>query len=473
MIEQEARLEETNKNPYATYRYSRLYNIPVTLAVAPEQIGEEGPELVELTMRGEIAIIIDAEMRVPTELQRLALFGKAEQVDDVEYTFFLDVDIVAPLNQAPFEERETGFWEAAFEARLFYSKIGIEYDTGGEEALHPPNEKIRGTLTLSILDIDDTGAITVDIQPLFFTIEERVDEGSAVNWVSIILDPISLRGVAPPPEAESVAANSFKTRCDQTEPCFAMGNDPNCSDSPPTVQKEIALKFINLSRRSDDDVMTWCQIQLDEVCKIWCRRGALDVDVQPELETAVNPTHKRPLFRNSDVKMMYGLDDANNVTDPAWRSYHLSHHVPVFIVDRLNQTGAGQGTTNLHGQAGAYVVLDVRAIDPNAPLNMRNPRILAHELCHVIGLNHPDSAVGDNSLPGQADTIAQSGAVPSSHRNTAQNLALFNSPQRSSRVLNKVLVMADGTELAIAACFNPNTPADLGAADDCASVDDD
>lgn len=191
-----------------------------------------------------------------------------------------------------------------------------------------------------------------------------------------------------------------------------------------TKEWTIHLVFYNLTfappaPNNDDDVVNWCNTQLDAVGAIWCTKGALNFIVNPALQPRPAPV--------AGTDFSY---DAAAALPPSSIGNGVKWH-RVYVVNRIIGSGAGQGLTFRSGTSEAYTLLDVRAIDDLdhgfIANRFKNPFILAHELGHMMGLNHPQEAWGFHSIPSNENrqTIMNRG-VPSLNVLTARELLAFN-----------------------------------------------
>lgn len=438
---------------------SRLVDVPATFVFRPADEDSERPESVSLPLFGEI--IFEGEQQkdefVPAKIQRLVLFG---QLFESEHPFLDNVrhiEIGGPMETMLFEPVGEYLWQAELMLRLFYTKIGLTFheEAGQPESMHPPAEYLHCTLQFELAPVKDEKKALLSVFDLTIEMAETVPEGSIIDFVALSLPTTLLRGVGDPLPRDEKPANSLTASCDQTNSQFRI-KASGCAGEEITVQKEVQLKFINLTNHAMSAVQEWVQLQLDEVCRVWCRRAALDLIVETQLLPPNENGHIMDFVFDNEVNQMLGYkrDNGNWVlVDASWWQYHIGDYVPIFIVENLEtSTGAGQGVTRFQGTSIAYMVLDVRAIDADTrDAQFFNERILAHELCHVIGLNHSGEPKTAHSYPGTDNSITEED-IPNPADNPIENLRFFKAPQLSVLVLNK----KNGNGQDIPACFIPS-----------------
>ena len=207
----------------------------------------------------------------------------------------------------------------------------------------------------------------------------------------------------------------------------AMGAPTLCPDSA-DPQKEVdelrilPVRFINLTNTLDNVTLTpLCRSQISQnpqglaACDIWNYKGALNLRVQWDVNGLV---FEAPQIYKDELHNFTSPDEANFLPDPDPTAVNV-YIVDKLQVDDLNGNLIETGITYGGGAGGAKIVLSKTAM----PLNCT---LLAHELVHALGLDHPNGAGINKGAPG---TIAEppTNAPTSPDRNTKANLEFLRS----------------------------------------------
>jgi hypothetical protein len=227
------------------------------------------------------------------------------------------------------------------------------------------------------------------------------------------------------------------TRVGTGEPPPAPHNPLQSHCSDPAILgtsvpvRHLPIKFINMSQLADITALVADQLNPapadDGVCQVWRDKAALDLTVWPNDEQNVEDG----IFVDGDIdngtndqKAIFG--EFNDETLSNFLPLRSPDHVDVFIVDLLDVptpqggTTTGGGITYWPGTPDAACILERTKMDGTGdPANLR---LLAHELIHVLGLEHPDMA--NHPYPGSWASIAQPGS-PSSAANTLYNFEIL------------------------------------------------
>jgi hypothetical protein len=204
--------------------------------------------------------------------------------------------------------------------------------------------------------------------------------------------------------------------------------------------RHLPIKFINMSQLADITALVADQINPgpadDGVCQVWRDKAALDLTVWRNDEENVEDG----IYVDGDIENGTGDQKAifGNFDDDTLYNFlplRSPHHVDVFIVDVLDVSDGqggktkGGGITYWPGTPDAACILERTKMDgTDGPPNLR---LLAHELIHVVGLDHPDATT--NFTQGSWASITQPGN-PSSAANTLHNLQVL-----PSAVLNQII----------------------------------
>jgi hypothetical protein len=165
----------------------------------------------------------------------------------------------------------------------------------------------------------------------------------------------------------------------------------------------LRAKFINLSTWSLADLMIPLEAQVETACRLWRIQAAFDLQVdqlvadQTVLSANVGP----------DIS---GVVEANML-----RPAIINAPMPIYLVDslQLDEDCGGGGTVDA-GEASAFCILVAGAL-------AENPRLLSHELGHVLGLGHPS---GPQSCRGAIRSVMR-GITPNLDRNTRKNCRIL------------------------------------------------
>ncbi len=196
---------------------------------------------------------------------------------------------------------------------------------------------------------------------------------------------------------------------------------PNDGNLPkiPTFRRVLPLKFINLCAVAAlSDVEKVCQAQIDGVCEVWRNKAALDIDAIAEL-----------LDGTSSEKDEFSVLSEDQEYSLRLLSYCSTAQIEVYLIDEF-VVDHGGGIAYDAGLAGAFCILQYN-------LAQENPCLLAHELGHVLGLDHPLGQQPD-LLPGSPASIMEVGH-PNPKRNTRHNCLVLED-QRGWRPHNPIVI---------------------------------
>ncbi len=380
----------------------------------------------------------------PTQIERVALYGHLDtnnNLSDETNRSVQVIDLTMFINDVSISKEEgekRPLWSIEnVPTRLYYSLLGEiaiqeniqegknEEDNDGihqdNHAIHPNADVINGGMIFREDEKSTEDEPILYIEHIFFKMSDAASDSNIglIQGVDLGDITLQLRGPSPNPPEETKSANSLRVEC---------GNDhiTNCDPNSLfyTSLREIGLRFFDVTDNVAN-IEPLCQMQLDRVCVIWCKKGALDPSVEPDIIpiTVIDPI-------TQEAKHNFTHDEAAGLfpssTDPGI--------INVYIVNEVTNHGQ-QGLTFNAGTSEAYIVLDSRAIDDKQN-NRFNENLLAHELCHVLGLNHPTENWGPHSLPGARRTIAAPG-VPNLATNKFRNFLVFTSEKYKQWYLNE------------------------------------
>ncbi len=332
--------------------------------------------------------------------------------------------------------------------RLHYAALTKEappFKTGTDGVI-PQVEEIKGHIIWT-QDKESTE------KQVLFTIEEfvlsnlvkQVLETKTVEVIGLNQHQLAFSGMRTEPYELDSKANSLPPDCGLSSDIFCPGTLNE------TFQRELPIKFISFSlSRTFDQVDAICQDLIQRVCdEVWGLKGALNLKIETMLVDGTTP--QKNAYANCNMADESQLPSPPD--PPGGPSYGSVNHVEVYMVDALVARDGGAVTRDL-GMGSVYCILEVAMADENEYL-------LAHELCHVLGLAHSDET-GD-PVPGSADSIADPDdpiGSPVPNDNTRYNLRIFD-PYFDSNYLNPmVLHKVDSLGAWIPDCFHPDAVAD-------------
>ncbi len=345
----------------------------------------------------------DGDRFVPESWQRLALAGRSP-VDELREGRYAPsplgvISLVGPVFQP--EDDDT---LATMPVQLHYealSLVGKKYraqlptDQNKADAVFPEIEKIAAQLNFTI---DEAAPLAVRL-----SLELKPDQQSANQpgrIESVAFDPILLT-------LQPYNSETYQPR--QHQSLTPNCPSPNGLGGSPTVLRRLPLKFINLCQAVPTvlAVEQVCQTQLDGVCEVWRNKAALEIDADAGLLDGTLLEKEEFCALSDDQE--YGL---------RLLSYHSATHVEVYLIDEFaSGDDHGGGIAYDAGTSGAFCILQYN-------LAQENPYLLAHELGHVLGLDHPLGQQPD-LLPGSPASIMEVGH-PNPRRNTRDNCRVFD-----------------------------------------------
>jgi hypothetical protein len=226
------------------------------------------------------------------------------------------------------------------------------------------------------------------------------------------------------------------------KPTFTLRSNcdppPPPHDCPDVWTRTLTLKVVNLSHTYDTAdaadrtaLEAICNTQLDRVCEVWRNRATLDLNVQSVIEQPDADADGDNPLKKAYCNCSHGEEGSIHTI-----GFASDEHIEIYLVDALTARTGG-GIAHDCNEASAYCILEVGRM-------ATNDYLLAHELCHVVGLGHPDGTAG---IPGSPNSIAEPGAYNPS-RHTLYNMRIFTDP---SFPLNpKVL------DTSLPDCFRPD-----------------
>jgi hypothetical protein len=224
-----------------------------------------------------------------------------------------------------------------------------------------------------------------------------------------------------------------------------------------TFERRLPIKFVSFSKDYDltNNVHLIalegiCQKQIEGVCKVWRNKAALDLTIKTTLEEAtdVEPDFDKTAFYKCSKPEEHCSQEPCNPTIER-SGYASTNHIEVYLVDKLVNRPGG-GVSHECGQASAYCILEIGKAATKSYL-------LAHELVHVLGLDHPGITTPYPGIaepyPGSWGSIAEAAtagqvAIP---KNTFYNCRIFTAGP-NNKPLNSIVETTTVSD-----CFHPDS----------------
>jgi hypothetical protein len=295
-----------------------------------------------------------------------------------------------------------------------------EYDSpDDEDATFPFVEEVEATLSWEIKERNAENfwlAVNLEMKELIAG-ETRIVEGLRLAYTPVLVRFI-LAGTGEPRPKPTY---SLPSNC----PPLPL----DCAEDTGSVTRTLAIRFVDLSSQDQNhDLAQLCRNQIEGVCDVWRSKSCLDLDVEHEIVQGSMPDRNKYKIC---TKQKEGEIQNAGYADP--------NALDIYLVDKLT-TRIGGGVAHDSNQASCYIILEVGKLGGNLYL-------LAHELCHAVGLSHPGTQPFTGWFVGSAASIAQPG-TPNSPAQSWHNLRVFTV---TTHPLNPLLQTTTTPD-----CFRPN-----------------
>jgi len=303
-------------------------------------------------------------------LSRLALRGTRDE--PLESWKLGVLSLVGPLDESNFEEE--GNLIRNVRLRLHHQRVKREKEQYGY-AYFPEKETLLADIELDQIESEDDAlrmTLTLNATRNSPGIQGGV-EGLNIK-AKLLCQP---SGSEPPLDTPK---NSILSHCPDP------GQQP-CPSNQHISLLEIPIKIfdffkgLNPTGPKTEDVLNICKIQVEKACQVWRDQGPLSIRVWR------NQAGNSIFQGSTEQKRDFHRIGFNGTTALERRDSILTgdQYVGVYLVDQIDPVdnfGEGGAFAGNCGTASAYIVMQVDEA-------LHNEFLLAHELGHVLGLDHP------------------------------------------------------------------------------------
>lgn len=359
---------------------------------------------------GEILLYTDGdESNVNIrQIRRVAMYGQLKNPENDTRIGVISLSSILPPDEALIYEQNT----AAFQLQLHYAaltEVGLPdlaelkdddaLDITNTDPVFPPVEQITASFSWQVENIGS--------QQFTLWVENLKTEGLTIP----ILEVVKQVSLAP------LNIDFFLAGTGDPLPKPSYSLPSNCPPIPPDcplgffdVIRYLPLRFINASsatlqndnvQNSGKSLEILCREQIDKVCEVWRNKSCLDIFVPSDI-----------ISGNSAFALCAPIGEVTIKNS----GFAIVDAIEIYLVDQLVRWPNG-GITHDANQASAYCILGTNKM-------VENSYLLAHELCHVMGLSHPGKG---GVIDGDLDTIAQPGN-PNPSDQSWNNLQIFIDP---------------------------------------------
>jgi hypothetical protein len=315
-------------------------------------------------------------------LRRVALYGVL--VDPGKDDPIGVLSLVGPLQEVRLEPGAKGEKDDV-QLQLHYDYLTDKYEPlhESQDAVFPQVEEMKAKFTWKPGDKTDENNVLLKVTLDAYELTEPV--ASRVGIVLPTLDVLEFS----PAGSGSHHTEFHMSLWNECPPPPSL----SCEVGHETMERRLPIRFVSFSKiysqalNNMDDLIDICNEQLGGVCQVWRNKGALDLRVEESIiEADVGYKGKYASVTKPEEKRVCKTP------------YASPNHVEVYLVDRLVNRPGG-GVSHNCGKGGAYCILDLTNLSSADP----NPRLLAHELGHLLGLDHP----GSGYYPGSSGSVME------------------------------------------------------------------
>ncbi len=371
----------------------------------------DGDSFIDALFGGEVLLYGHVEEGgfVVERIRRVALSGRPLEPPPDDPIGILSLS--GPLIPVALEPGPAGAVDNLY-LQLHYRALSLEKARCvSEDAVFPQVKRAIAHLHWSEVERLSESTVQIELElPAITVVDPKLGQKPGIVG-SITLEPFVLT-------FHKVGSGSGYRELNNPAPNNPPPPDTSCPDDldhcpPPdmtgpdwleTVERRLPIKFINLTKDYPGDVVALCNDQIGGVCEVWRDKAALDLTVWPneedfsdhgpaslvcgEIDEATaaqkEACHEIPDFAD-EYSLLSGLRASERIPPTQWG------HVEIYLVDALDDRPEahrqGGGATHDCGQPTAFCILQ-------ADKAAANKYLLAHELGHVLGLNHPEGSAG-------------------------------------------------------------------------------
>ena len=355
-------------------------------------------------------------------IRRFALSGFVDQRD------VQTISIAGPQRMVEMHSGNKG--SSIFDSNLHYAALSRGDAApaprfGDDDILFPQVEIIQTDLSWQSLDAGELFVrFQVSAQPA------RDDQQGLPYYVErIVMEPF---------DVEFLPVILIEDRTDRHRQQLQL-NLPDCEVPPPepspwndNLYRLLRVRFYHV-HQNIHPVASILQRQLQAVSELWRIKAALGIVILEDgsidlVSQDILNTYFDEVEASEDDWFDVDFPQSEPVHDPILNERTINY-TRIFLVDKFKPSNReGGGLTKSPGQASAYCIISLG-------MAQNNDRLLAHELCHVLGLDHPmNTPPTTGQYPASSNSIGQAG-TPNPNFNTAHNCRIYTTSDLNPLVL--------------------------------------